>query len=212
MAKKKEEKDDKKKKTSHHTELLGLLLVLIAIIGICEFGPVGNIISSFALFLVGSYYQVILLWLGYIAIRMIIDRKTPNFFTSRMVGLYVLFLAILIWSHTEYVENNEAVLDVFEKTINNLVLAFRVDHANIDAGGGIIGAAFSLLSNRLFAEGSYVVVFALGLFGAVMLLNVSLSDMLKQVIKWIKKAIYYFKKDKKKKQKRKLLKQKKPKR
>lgn len=199
MAKKKEEKDDKKKKTSHHTELLGLLLVLIAIIGICEFGPVGNIISSFALFLVGSYYQVILLWLGYIAIRMIIDRKTPNFFTSRMVGLYVLFLAILIWSHTEYVENNEAVLDVFEKTINNLVLAFRVDHANIDAGGGIIGAAFSLLSNRLFAEGSYVVVFALGLFGAVMLLNVSLSDMLKQVIKWIKKAIYYFKKDKKEK-------------
>ena len=204
MAKKKEEKDNKKKKSSHHTELIGLLLVLVAIIGICEFGPVGNIISSFALFLVGSYYQVLLVWLGYIAIVMIVNRKTPNFFTSRMIGLYVLFLAILIWSHTEYVENNKAVLDVFEKTINNLVLAFRVDHSNIDAGGGIVGAIFSLISNRLFAEGSYVVVFALALFGVVMLLNVSLSDMIRTIGKGIKKAVLYFKKDKEEKEEKNL--------
>jgi S-DNA-T family DNA segregation ATPase FtsK/SpoIIIE len=196
MAKKKEEKDDKKKNKTHHTELIGLLFVLVAIIGICEFGPVGNIISSFALFLVGSYYQVLLVWLGYIAIKMIIDRKVPNFFTARMVGLYVMFLAILIWSHLKFIEENQAALDVFEQTINNLVTAFRVDHSNIAAGGGIIGAIFGLISNRLFAEGSYVVIGALAIFGFVMLFNVSLSDMVKIIGKGIKKAVFYFRKDK----------------
>jgi S-DNA-T family DNA segregation ATPase FtsK/SpoIIIE len=197
MAKKKEEKDDKKKKSTHHTELVGLLFILVAIIGICEFGPVGNIISSFALFLVGSYYQVLLVWVGYIAIRMIIDRKAPNFFTARMIGLYVLFLAVLIWAHLGFIENNSAAIDVFEKTINNLVTAFRVSHTNIDAGGGIIGALFGLICNKLFAEGSYVVIFALALFGVIMLFNASLSDMVKNIINGIKKAISYFKKDKK---------------
>jgi S-DNA-T family DNA segregation ATPase FtsK/SpoIIIE len=200
MAKKKEEKDDKKKNKTHHTELVGLLFILMAIIGICEFGPVGNIISSFALFLVGSYYQVLLVWVGYVAIKMIIDRKAPNFFTARMIGLYVLFLAVLIWAHLGYIENNTAAIDVFEKTINNLVGAFRAGSSNVNAGGGIIGALFGLICNSLFAEGSYVVIFALALFGVIMLFNISLADMVKIIGKGIKKAVFYFKKDKKEKE------------
>ncbi|MDD2469941.1 MAG: DNA translocase FtsK [Bacilli bacterium] len=199
MAKKKEEKEEKKKGLKNHSELSGLLLVLIAIIGICEFGPVGNIISSFALFLVGSYYQVLLVWLAYVGILMIVNRKSPNFFTSRMIGLYVLFLAILIWSHLEYIEKNVPTIEVFEETINNLVLAFKVSHSNINAGGGIIGATFSLLCNRLFAEGAYVVIGALIIFGVIMLFNVSLADVFKAIVKGIKKAIAYFKKDKREK-------------
>lgn len=196
MAKKKEEKDDKKKNKPHHTELVGLLLILIAIIGICEFGPVGNIISSFALFLVGSYYKVVLVWLGYIAIRMIIDRKRPNFFSARMIGLYVLFLAIIIWSHLGYIENNSSALSIFEETINNLLAAFKLGSSNMqNVGGGIIGAAFALIFDKLFAEGAYVVLIALAIFGIIMLFNVSLSDMIKKIFKGIKKAFRIFKKD-----------------
>lgn len=200
MAKKKEEKEEKKKGLAHHTELVGLLFILVAIIGICEFGPVGNIISSFALFLVGSYYQILLVWLAYVAIMMIVNRKAPNFFSARMIGLYVLFLALLIWSHLKFIEANTAALDVFEQTINNLVTAFRVNHSNIQAGGGIIGAIFSLLCSRLFAEGSYVVIGALAIFGVVMLFNVSLSDMAKNFIKLIKKAAAYFRTDQREKE------------
>jgi S-DNA-T family DNA segregation ATPase FtsK/SpoIIIE len=202
MAKKKEEKEEKKKGLSSHTELVGLLFVLIAIVGICEFGPVGNIISSFALFLVGSYYQIILVWLAYVAVMMIINRKAPNFFTSRMIGLYVLFLAILILSHLEYVESSSSSLEVFEQTVNNLMSAFKMEHSNIDAGGGIIGALFGVLCNRLFAEGSYVVIGALMLFGIIMLFNVSLSDMLKGIIKYFKKFLAYFKRERKEEEKK----------
>lgn len=200
MAKKKEEKEDKKKGLSDHIELVGLLFILIAIIGICEFGPVGNIISSFAIFLVGSYYQVLLVWLAYVAIVMILNRKAPNFFTARMIGLYVLFLAILIWAHLKYIELNEEAIDVFSQTINDLVQAFRGNHSNINIGGGIVGVTFSLLFDRLFAEGSYVVIGALIIFGIIMLFNVSLSDMLKGIINFIKKAVMYFKKDQREKE------------
>ncbi len=196
MAKKKEEKDEKKKGREHNPELVGLLLVLIAIIGIGGYGPVGNIISSFALFLVGSYYIVLLVWLAYIGIIMIIKRKKPNFFTARMIGLYVLSLAVLIYCHLEFIKSNAAVIDIFEQTINNLVTAFKVSHSNIDAGGGIIGAVFALLCNRLFADGAYVVIVALVIFGVVMLFNVSLSDLVKIIGKYIKRVVYYFRKDK----------------
>lgn len=199
MAKKKTEKNEKKKGLKNHSELTGLLFVLIAIIGICEFGPVGNIISSFALFLVGSYYQILLVWLAYVGISMIVNRKSPNFFTARMTGLYILFLALLIWSHLEYIDKNVTTIEVFEQTINNLVSAFKVNHSNINAGGGIIGAAFSLLCHRLFAEGAYVVIISLLIFGFIMLFNVSLSDASKAIITGIKKAIAYFKKDKREK-------------
>ncbi|MDD2203203.1 MAG: DNA translocase FtsK [Bacilli bacterium] len=202
MAKKKEEKEEKKKGLSSHTELVGLLFILISIVGICEFGPVGNIISSFALFLVGSYYQIILVWLAYVAVMMIINRKAPNFFTSRMIGLYVLFLAILILSHLEFIEKNSSLLAVLSKTVENLMQAFTMGHNNIAAGGGIIGALFAILCNSLFAEGSYVVIGALMLFGVIMLFNVSLSDMVKAIIKGFKKFVAYFKKGRKEEEKK----------
>ncbi len=35
---------------------------------------------------------------------MIVKRDTPNFFTSKLIGLYIFFIAILLFSHTGYVE------------------------------------------------------------------------------------------------------------
>ena len=49
MAKKKKRKETKKKDTGYKVELIGLLLILIAIIGfIPNTGPVGEFISDFS--------------------------------------------------------------------------------------------------------------------------------------------------------------------
>ena len=48
-----------KKKFS--AELTGLILILISIIGIGVFGPVGNLIKQFAIFLVGTYCDILIL-------------------------------------------------------------------------------------------------------------------------------------------------------
>ena len=64
MSKKKKRKETKKEKKSYSYELIGVLLILIALIGcIPNTGVVGSIIGSFAMFLVGCWYLVVLIGL-----------------------------------------------------------------------------------------------------------------------------------------------------
>ena len=57
MAKKKT-KREKKKGFAYSSELYGVIFLLAGIIGIGKYGPVGNLISSFAVFLVGVFYNI----------------------------------------------------------------------------------------------------------------------------------------------------------
>src|SRR5690554_1546707 len=98
MAKKKEKKE-KDKKTGYHVELIGLLLVLIAIIGLGRFGPIGNLINGFAVFIAGAWCWAILIYVFGIGIYMILNREAPDFFSPRLCGLYIMFFSILIISH-----------------------------------------------------------------------------------------------------------------
>ena len=66
MAKKKQKKE-KESKFEYSNEILGLFLILTAIIGIGAYGPVGNFVKSFAVFLVGIPYLFILLFILFIA-------------------------------------------------------------------------------------------------------------------------------------------------
>ena len=62
MAKKKKRKSTKKQTHNYSVELIGILLVIIAIIGIIpNTGVVGNFISNFSAFLVGTWYNVLLI-------------------------------------------------------------------------------------------------------------------------------------------------------
>ena len=56
MAKKKKKKDDEKKKFEYSNEVIGIILILASIIGIGAYGPAGNFIRAFAIFLVGNIY------------------------------------------------------------------------------------------------------------------------------------------------------------
>ena len=60
MAKKKQRKNTKKEKPTYLVELYGILLILVAILGIGKYGPIGRGIASFALFLVGNLYFFLL--------------------------------------------------------------------------------------------------------------------------------------------------------
>ena len=77
MAKKKTRKNSKKKE-SYFMDLYGILLMLIAIIGIGKYGPVGRFIASFAVFLVGNLYFFLLLFILVMGGYLIIYRKNIN--------------------------------------------------------------------------------------------------------------------------------------
>ena len=106
MAKKKKKKVTKKG-FSYSAELYGIILVLIAILGIGKYGPVGRIFASFGLFLVGSLYMAFLLVLFIIGCYLLLKREKPDFFSTKLVGLYVFVLGFLIMMHKEFVLEND---------------------------------------------------------------------------------------------------------
>ena len=90
MAKKKKRKDSKKTdKNNYQVELKGLLLILVAIIGFGRFGIVGRLISAFGAFLVGTWYNILLLAILIVGGYMMVKREKPNFFVKKIFFICV---------------------------------------------------------------------------------------------------------------------------
>ena len=125
MAKKKKRKSTKKQTNNYSVELIGILLVIIAIIGIIpNTGVVGNFISNFSAFLVGTWYNVLLIAVMIVGIYMMVKREAPNFFTSKLFGLYVFIIGILVLSHLNYVTDTTLKgFDMVKETIDNFMLS-----------------------------------------------------------------------------------------
>ena len=179
MAKRKSRKQTKQPK-GYQVELNGIILLLIAIIGFgsnyMNMGVVGKFISSFAVFLVGTWYSILLLGLLITGCYLIIKRKWPIFFTSRLVGVYLIFIGVLIFSHVNYVKNADIESgEVIKDTINNF-LSFTSGTATIQ-GGGMLGALFASLFVILFnISGTEIVVWVLIVCGIIMFTGVSFYD------------------------------------
>ena len=124
MAKRKKKKETKKS-FSHSSELYGVLLILAGILGIGRYGPVGSMIASFGIFLVGGLYNILLVLLIILGIYLIINRTWPNLFTTKMLGFYLLIIGIVVLMHENYLlSNDNNAIKAFSETIDQLVLSF----------------------------------------------------------------------------------------
>lgn len=181
MAKKKKKKDDTSKSFQYSVELNGLLLILIGLIGFGTFGPVGRLIKNFAIFLMGSWYVVSLLTVLFLGIYMIIKRKMPKLLTTRLVGLYFLIIAILMFSHLEYAVANELKGKVIlTTTVDNFMGATNSLNSNV--GGGIIGALFIVLFTSLLdITGTKIIIAILSLFGLILVFDITIADIFKKI-------------------------------
>ena len=178
MAKRKKRKESSKD-TSYLVELKGMLLILIAIIGICKFGIVGAFIQHFSAFFVGAAYNILLAVVFLTGLCMIVKREYPNFFAPRLIGIYSIVIALLVFCHINYIKQLETSgTQIFTETLDNL-MAF-VNNTGQIQGGGMIGAFFAWANVSLFTlEGTRVVCIALIIFGIVMFTGISIYDMIK---------------------------------
>jgi DNA segregation ATPase FtsK/SpoIIIE, S-DNA-T family len=192
MAKKKKSKQDSGSKVKFSSELTGLIFVLISIIGIGSFGPVGHIIKSFAIFLMGTWWAIAIILLMILGLYMIIKRDLPKFFNSRLIGLYLLLIALLAFAHIDYLSEADVIKNkaIFQNTIDNFMNTINdASYINLSqTGGGIIGAFFAFAFVNLFdLKGTYIILTVIGVFGLIMALNVSLADIFAKIIKGFKK-------------------------
>ena len=191
MAKRKKRKETKKNK-EYMIELKGILLLLICIVGCCPFGIVADVIKGFAAFLVGVWWAVLLVLIGICGIYMIINRHKPNFFTAKLIGLYIIIISICILSHVGYMKNLS--FDSYDinkfKIVDNGVQVIQATISNMFdfinngtrlSGGGVIGSIFaSILCGLLTLNGTMVVAITLIVCGSIMFTGVSIYDIFKK--------------------------------
>ena len=158
-------------------ELEGLGLILIGILGIGRFGPIGRIIRSFAVFLFGTWYLLFLVMCLLIGLIILIKRKKPTYVTSRLIGVYIIIVTILIIAHLDYINDNDLKgVQIIEQTVNNVVQTFDNFSMVKYTGGGIIGALLSAAFVSMFdITGTLIVCGVFFIFGIIMLFDITLS-------------------------------------
>lgn len=196
MAKRKKSKESKSSPT-YSVELTGLILILIGIIGM-GFGIIGNFIKQFMMFLSGEFWFVILFGVLILGISMLFKRKLPKFFSSRLIGVYILFAIILVLGHFELLKKTNGFSDLMDVTYNNYMTRIGTmeesssilssGSSSIVIGGGLIGA---LLAGGLKAAfsltGTKIVLVVLGIFSFILIFNITLSDILNKFVSLFKR-------------------------
>ncbi len=189
MAKRKKSKEASSKGMS--VELTGLILAIIGIIGF-GFGYVGALIKGFAMFLLGTWWIFFVLYLLLIGLFMLFKRKMPKFFSSRLIGFYLLLIVLLVASHFSFIKPGMKFFDmthttfellmerIHEISITNSLL--NSGNTNIPIGGGLIGAfALSCLYFLFDKVGTIIVLIVMTLFGGILLFDITLSDILDKI-------------------------------
>ncbi len=191
MAKKKKSKSESVSNNKYSFELIGLLLIVVGILGF-GFGIVGSFIKKFAIFLVGEWWPIILLFVIIIGIRMIVSRKNIKYFAPKYIGFYLLFIVILILSHYSYIDSNNTFGAVINATKDSYMARIATisgtgpilssGEAAISVGGGFIGAFFAGLFVQLFSLiGTIIVSIVIGIVGFIMMLDLNVKEIMAKI-------------------------------
>ena len=195
MAKKKKTKESNN--SSYSVELTGLILILIGIIGF-GFGFIGSLLKKFAIFLAGTWWIIILISLIALGLYMLYKRKMPKFTSSKLIGLYIFFIILLIASHFEFLSITQNPKEIIMETYNNFMERISSINASnalntsgittVVIGGGFIGALFTALFYGLFGKtGTIVILVSLGIFASVLTFNFNLSNIFAKIFSLFKR-------------------------
>ncbi|MBO8162519.1 MAG: DNA translocase FtsK [Brevibacillus sp.] len=165
------------------TELVGLIVIVLALIGLLESGWLGKQVLAFSFRLIaGSWDFVIPLFLIGVSLYMMFTRRPPKA-TPRLVGFLVLFLAVLIWDHMLLYQMISAE-GRFEQSIvrvtwDRLWAERAQDVSTTSVAGGMLGAVLFALSYQLIGGvGTGLLIGLFGLIGIMLVFNLSYVDVI----------------------------------
>lgn len=196
MAKKKKQKIEENTGFKYKKECMGILVLVLSILGLGNKGIVGGVIKKFAIFLFGNWWAAFLILSICLSLYLIGKREKPNYFTGRLIGVYSLIFAILLFSHINYITTNNIKTDIITETYNNIAVAYDTDSEIRNTGGGMLGALFTFAFVPLFdIEGTYIVIIIIASFGLIMLFDLTLSDCISTIFSPFKRIFRKKEKD-----------------
>ena len=187
---KKKRKKQTKKTFEYKSELIGLILLVLSVLGIGKLGVAGELVASFALFLVGSIYMVLLAVIFIVGGYLLIKREWPDFFSTKLIGLYILSIGFLVIMHQDFVlEHDGNVMLIFKTTMDQLVASFNgVMNTGVlenwySVGGGVIGCIFAIIFDKLFSyTGMQIVSWVFIVVGFCLFTGFSIVDFVRDKV------------------------------
>ena len=186
MAKRKRKKETKTK-FSLSIEVYGIILILLGVLGICGYGPCGKLICAFFAFLFGSLYLVPLVLIILIGLYVLFNKEYPDFLSSKIIGLSLVIIGVLILVHINYIEEGSTWKSIINNTFNETINVFKtVNGASRDAvfaniGGGILGGLLLSLCYSLFAiEGTRIIYWILIIGGFTLFTGISIVELIRK--------------------------------
>lgn len=182
--KKRRRKSQTKLKQTIKFEAGSLILLALSIISILNLGLVGRGLVHFFRFIAGEWYIILPLGLIVLSIYLIWKREWPQFSNRRLVGIYIIFIAILLLTHIALFDplTKQGIIQS-PSVIKNTWELFWDDLLNesstVDLGGGLIGAVFFALLFVLFeSTGAKMIAYVSIIVGLLLLTGKSFSEFL----------------------------------
>lgn len=186
-------------------ELVSLLLLSLAIISMAGLGAVGSTIVQFFRFFMGEWYMIALIGMIVYGGYLMWKREKPYLFSIKLVGLYIIFSALLLLSHVtlfQLLSNGNQFVNpsVISNTWDLFWMEVDGQTNRVDLGGGMIGAVLFALFYYLFDEaGTQLLSFVLIIIGIILVtgktFGQSILNFFLSILHLIKKQWIAFRED-----------------
>ncbi|HLS20358.1 MAG TPA: DNA translocase FtsK [Bacillota bacterium] len=190
MTKKKKRKKQRLKNNVKF-ELIGILLIFIAILGsgvapLDEGFIPGGLVFLFRFFL-GMWYFLASLTLLTFGLFLLIKRRLPNFYDKKFIGILIFILGLLLLTHIQLFERLVVEdVSILKFTWHQLTNAETISQF----GGGIIGGMLLACCYYLFSlVGTKIVAVFSMLIGIAFIANASLGEMFIKIVHALKLLI-----------------------
>ncbi len=171
-------------KTTLYYEMFGLLIFALSLITILQLGIVGKALVLFLRFFFGQWYMISLIGLIALSLYFVVKRQWPNVLHKRLIGTYLIVLAILMFSHItmfNLLTKNGTFQSpsVILNTKDLFFLEAKGKIGSVNLGGGMIGAVMFASCYFLFDEmGAYLIGVILVILGVLCITEKQLGDVL----------------------------------
>ncbi|WP_277679905.1 FtsK/SpoIIIE family DNA translocase [Gracilibacillus dipsosauri] len=186
--KRKNRRSKRKLRTGLKFELIGILFISLAIfssgLSAIAQGFIPRWLEQISKLIFGFWFTIPALFLFGLGIYLMVKRKWPNFFHTKLIGFYIIFGSVLLFTH---VQRYEAIMtssfepSIIKATWNHFTLYLSGDVNSSYLGGGMVGAILFAFTFYLFSPTGAKILSVFGvLIGLLFLTQVSFGDIIKK--------------------------------
>src|SRR5699024_5169049 len=170
-------------------ELFGLIFIAIAIFGsgaaLISDGFVPKSLEYLYRLFFGIWFFSISIFLFITGIKLMIHRRFPNFFTKKMIGFYISFAGLLLFTHIQTYESLllDEKISILGSTWDHFLSYVQGHGTGSQTGGGLIGALLFTFSRFLFSTiGSIIISILTILIGIIFMTEFSIGDFTSKIL------------------------------